>query len=68
MRTATAAVHLGADPYRDNPSTNCLLAHERGVLVNVFGARAARAVTHLHVGRAQCAYAADVLVALLAMA
>jgi len=40
-------------------------AREQGVLVNAFGPRTVRAVTHLDVGRAQCERAADVLVALL---
>ncbi len=40
-------------------------ARERGVLVNAFGARTVRAVTHLDVDRAQCERAAAVLVALL---
>ena len=41
-------------------------AREQGVLVNAFGARTVRAVTHLDVDRAQCERAAEVLVALLA--
>lgn len=41
-------------------------ARERGVLVNAFGPRTVRAVTHLDVNRAQCVAAADTLVALLA--
>ena len=40
-------------------------ARERGVLVNAFGPRTVRAVTHLDVDRAQCAQAAAVLVELL---
>ena len=40
-------------------------AREHGVLVNAFGPRTVRAVTHLDVDRAQCAHAADVLVGLL---
>ena len=43
-------------------------ARERGVLVNAFGARTVRAVTHLDVNRTQCTQAADVLVELLAAA
>ena len=43
-------------------------ARERGVLVNAFGARTVRAVTHLDVNRTQCTQAADVLVKLLAAA
>jgi threonine aldolase len=43
-------------------------AREQGVLVNAFGARTVRAVTHLDVARADCLRAAEVLVALLAAA
>jgi len=39
-------------------------ARECGVLLNAFGPRTLRAVTHLDVSRDQCARAADVLVAL----
>jgi threonine aldolase len=41
-------------------------ARAQGVLINAFGARTVRAVTHLDVDRADCVHAADVLVALLA--
>ena len=41
-------------------------AREQGVLLNAFAARTVRAVTHLDVDEAQCARAAQVLVALLA--
>jgi threonine aldolase len=41
-------------------------ARERGVLVNAFGPRTVRAVTHLDVSRAQCERAAAVLIELLA--
>jgi threonine aldolase len=41
-------------------------ARGRGVLVNAFGSRTVRAVTHLDVTRAQCQHAAAVLVELLA--
>jgi threonine aldolase len=41
-------------------------ARERGVLVNAFGPRTVRAVTHLDVTRSQCERAAAVLVELLA--
>ena len=41
-------------------------ARDLGVLVNAFGPRTVRAVTHLDVTRAQCERAADVLAALLA--
>lgn len=40
-------------------------ARERGVLLNAFGPRTVRAVTHLDVSAAQCAQAAQVLVQLL---
>ena len=43
-------------------------ARDRGVLVNAFGARTVRAVTHLDVSHAQCVAAAEVLVTLLAAA
>jgi threonine aldolase len=41
-------------------------ARERGVLINAFGPRTVRAVTHLDVDHAQCERAAEVLIALLA--
>ena len=44
----------------------CTLARGRGVLVNAFGERTVRAVTHLDVDRAQCEHAAEVLAQLLA--
>jgi len=37
-------------------------ARERGVLINAFGPRKVRAVTHLDVSREQCAKAAEILV------
>jgi threonine aldolase len=40
-------------------------ARERGVLINAFGPRKIRAVTHLDVSREQCARAADVLAELV---
>ena len=43
-------------------------ARERGVLINAFGPRTVRAVTHLDVSRDQCASAADVLVELVGSA
>ena len=43
-------------------------ARVRGVLVNAFGPRTVRAVTHLDVNHAQCVAAAEILVALLAAA
>jgi len=41
-------------------------ARERGVLVNAFGPRTVRAVTHLDVTQAQCERAAAALAELLA--
>ena len=48
----------------DAPDAMVLVARarERGVLINAFGPRTVRAVTHLDVSRDQCARAADVLV------
>ena len=48
----------------DAPDAMTLVAkaRERGVLINAFGPRTVRAVTHLDVSRDQCARAADVLV------
>jgi len=40
-------------------------ARERGVLLNAFGPRTLRAVTHLDVSRDQCSMAADVIVELV---
>ena len=50
----------------DAPDAMALVAkaRERGVLINVFGPRTVRAVTHLDVSRDQCTRAADVLVEL----
>lgn len=47
----------------DAPDATTLVAkaRERGVLVNAFGPRTVRAVTHLDVSREQCARAADLL-------
>jgi threonine aldolase len=59
--------HLPAQLPLDAPTLSAR-ARERGVLVNAFGARTVRAVTHLDVTRAQCEQAAGVLVALLAEA
>jgi len=48
----------------DAPDATTLVAkaRERGVLINAFGPRTVRAVTHLDVSRDQCLQAADVLV------
>ena len=59
--------HLPAQLSLDAPTLSAR-ARERGVLVNAFGPRTVRAVTHLDVTRAQCTQAADVLVELLAAA
>ena len=50
----------------DAPDATTLVAkaRERGVLINAFGPRTIRAVTHLDVSRDQCQRAADVLVEL----
>ncbi len=40
-------------------------ARERGVLVSAFGPRIVRATTHLDVGPAECAHAADVLASVI---
>jgi len=51
----------------DAPDAFALVARarERGVLINAFGPRTVRAVTHLDVSRDQCAKAADVLAELV---
>ena len=64
VQTNIVVFHLPAALPLDAPTLSAL-ARERGVLVNAFGPRTARAVTHLDVDRAQCLHAADVLVALL---
>jgi threonine aldolase len=65
VQTNIVVFHLPASLPLDAPSLSAL-ARERGVLVNAFGPRTVRAVTHLDVNRAQCERAADVLVGLLA--
>jgi threonine aldolase len=65
VQTNIVVFHLPAALALD-ATTLCAKARERGVLVNAFGARTVRAVTHLDVTRAQCARAAAVLVELLA--
>jgi threonine aldolase len=64
VQTNIVVFHLPASLPLD-ASTLSQRARERGVLVNAFGARTVRAVTHLDVTRAQCARAAAVLVELL---
>lgn len=52
----------------DAPDATTLVAkaRERAVLINAFGPRTVRAVTHLDVSRDECARAADILVELAA--
>lgn len=51
----------------DAPDANNLVAtaRERGVLINAFGPRTVRAVTHLDVSAEQCEKAAEILVELV---
>ena len=65
VQTNIVVFHLPASCAVDAP-TLCALARERGVLVNAFGPRTVRAVTHLDVNAAQCERAAAVLIELLA--
>lgn len=65
VQTNIVVFHLPATLPLDAPALSAR-AREQGVLVNAFGPRTVRAVTHLDVSRAQCERAADVLVALLA--
>ena len=65
VQTNIVVFHLPATMPLDAPALSAR-AREQGVLVNAFGPRTVRAVTHLDVSRAQCERAADVLVALLA--
>ena len=48
-------------PDAPDAATLVAKARERGVLINAFGPRTVRAVTHLDVSREQCARAADIL-------
>ncbi len=64
VQTNIVVFHLPAAMTLDAPAL-CARAREQGVLVNAFGARTVRAVTHLDVTLAQCERAADVLAALL---
>ena len=64
VQTNIVVFHLPAALPMDAPTLSAR-ARECGVLVNAFGPRTVRAVTHLDVNRAQCAQAADVLVGLL---
>ena len=65
VQTNIVVFHLPANLALDAPALSAR-AREQGVLVNAFGPRTVRAVTHLDVSRVQCERAADVLVALLA--
>jgi len=64
VQTNIVVFHLPAALPLD-AATLSARARARGVLVNAFGARTVRAVTHLDVTRAQCEQAATVLVELL---
>ncbi len=65
VQTNIVVFHLPQGQALDAPTLSAR-ARERGVLVNAFGPRTVRAVTHLDVNHAQCVAAADGLVALLA--
>jgi threonine aldolase len=65
VQTNIVVFHLPAALAFDAPTLSAQ-ARARGVLVNAFGPRTIRAVTHLDVTRAQCEHAAAVLVELLA--
>ena len=64
VQTNIVVFHLPAALVIDAPTLSAR-ARSRGVLVNAFGPRTVRAVTHLDVTRAQCERAASVLVDLL---
>ncbi|MES2994079.1 MAG: GntG family PLP-dependent aldolase [Pseudomonadota bacterium] len=64
VQTNIIVFHLPASVSIDAPTLTAR-ARERGVLLNAFGPRTVRAVTHLDVTGAQCAQAAQVLAALL---
>jgi threonine aldolase len=64
VQTNIVVFHLPASLPFDAPTLS-VRARERGVLVNAFGPRTVRAVTHLDVDRAQCVRAAGVLVGLI---
>ena len=64
VQTNIVVFHLPTTVALDAPTLSAR-AREQGVLVNAFGPRTVRAVTHLDVNRAQCERAADVLTALL---
>ncbi|MBU6485582.1 MAG: low specificity L-threonine aldolase, partial [Betaproteobacteria bacterium] len=60
----TNIVVFGLAPDAPDATTLVARARESGVLINAFGPRTIRAVTHLDVSRDQCILAADVLVEL----
>jgi threonine aldolase len=64
VQTNIIVFHLPPTVAVDAPTLTAR-ARERGVLLNAFGPRTVRAVTHLDVTAAQCAQAAQVLAALL---
>jgi threonine aldolase len=64
VQTNIIVFHLPASVAIDAPTLTAR-ARERGVLLNAFGPRTVRAVTHLDVSGAQCRQAAQVLAALL---
>ncbi len=65
VQTNIVVFHLPPEVPLDAPAL-AARAREHGVLLNAFGPRTARAVTHLDATRAQCERAAEVLVRLLA--
>jgi len=65
VQTNIVVFHLPDGMTIDAPTLSAR-ARDLGVLVNAFGPRTVRAVTHLDVNRAQCVRAADVLATLLA--
>ena len=66
VQTNIVVFHLPPGLPLDAPTLSAR-ARDRGVLVNAFGPRTVRAVTHLDVSRAQCVQAAAVLGELLAV-
>lgn len=64
VQTNIVVFHLPPEVSIDAPTLSAQ-ARERGVLVNAFGPRTVRAVTHLDVSGSQCERAADILVELL---
>jgi threonine aldolase len=64
VQTNIVVFHLPPALPLDAPTLSAK-ARALGVLVNAFGPRTVRAVTHLDVNRAQCEHAAQVLVRLL---